>query len=78
MNWVFCPSNSDLGLEIREDVGERVDFAELLNDLLVFDGALLRVFPVLKGAIRTLEGVYLKKMKQNYNFEIKLCPEKLS
>ena len=44
---VLSRDNSDLGLEIREDAGERFDIAKLFDDLLVVDGALLRVFSVL-------------------------------
>ena len=45
-------SNSDLGLEVGEDVGERLDVPELLDDLLVIDGALLRVLTVLEHNLK--------------------------
>ena len=63
----FLPGNSDLGLEIREDVGERFDVAELLDNLLVIDGALLRVFAVLRRNQNFLGEGYFLRMKQSWN-----------
>ena len=54
------PGNSDLGLEIGEYVGERVDVAKLLDDLLVFNGALLRMFAVL-GRNQEFGGNFLRR-----------------
>ena len=56
----FLPGNSDLGLEIREDVGERFDVAKLLDDLLVLNGALLRMFAVL-GRNQEFVGTFLRR-----------------